>query len=123
MSTKELICIGCPLGCSLTVDFDDERHQVISVKGNTCKNGEIYAKKETTNPTRIVTSSIPVTGGDMAMVSCKTAHDVPKKLIFQVMRDIHAAKAMAPLKIGDVLVHDVAHTGVDVVATRNVHGR
>lgn len=123
MSKKELTCIGCPLGCNLIVDFDDEKHQVISVSGNTCKNGDIYARKETTNPTRIVTSSIPVSDGDMSMVSVKTQHDVPKSQIFEVMKDIHGAKAKAPVKIGDVLIHDVAHTGVDVVATRNIHER
>ena len=36
MSKKELICIGCPLGCNLVVDFDDEKKEVLSVSGNTC---------------------------------------------------------------------------------------
>jgi len=26
----------------------------------------------------------------------------------------------APVHIGDVVLHDVAHTGVDVIATKNV---
>jgi len=123
MSKKELICIGCPLGCNLVVDFDDEKKEVLSVSGNTCMNGDIYARKETTNPTRIVTSSVPVTGGDMAMVSVKTQHDVPKSMIFSIMDDIHKASAKAPVRIGDVVIHDVAHTGVDVIATRNIHAR
>lgn len=121
MSKKELTCIGCPLGCQITVDWDDEAKKVISVTGNSCKNGDIYARKEVTNPTRIVTSSIPVTGGDMVRVSCKTQHDIPKNRIFDVMEEIHAAKAKAPLKIGDVLVKDVCGLGVDVIATRNIH--
>ncbi|MFA6845144.1 MAG: DUF1667 domain-containing protein [Sphaerochaetaceae bacterium] len=120
MSKKELTCIGCPLGCSLTVDFDDERHEVISVTGNSCPTGDKYARKETTNPTRIVTSSIPVIGGTMAMVSVKTRTDVPKSQIFAIMKEIHQTKIKAPVHIGDVLVHDCAHTKVDIVATRNV---
>ena len=79
MSTKELTCIGCPLGCQITVEFDDEKKQVVSVTGNSCKTGDIYARKEVTNPTRIVTSSIPVTGGDAVRVSCKTQHAIPEK--------------------------------------------
>ena len=121
MSKKELTCIGCPLGCQITVDWDDEAKKVISVTGNTCKNGDIYARKEVTTPTRIVTSSIPVSGGDMVRVSCKTQHDIPKNRIFDVMKEIHAAKAKAPLRIGDVLVKDVCGLGVDVIATRNIH--
>ena len=36
------------------------------------------------------------------------------------MKDIDAAQATAPAHIGDVIIKDVAGTGVDVVATRNV---
>ena len=32
MERKELICIGCPLGCNLTVEMDGG--QVVSVNGN-----------------------------------------------------------------------------------------
>lgn len=46
MEKRELICIGCPLGCPLTVTMEGEQ---ITVAGNTCKRGEIYAKKEVTN--------------------------------------------------------------------------
>ena len=38
METRELICINCPLGCSLTVTM--ENGAVKKVEGNTCKKGE-----------------------------------------------------------------------------------
>ena len=43
METRELTCIGCPLGCALTVTMNGK--EVVEVKGNTCKKGDIYAKK------------------------------------------------------------------------------
>ena len=61
MKEKNLICIGCPMGCPLTVSM--EQGQVIRVTGNTCKRGDIYARKEVTDPTRIVTTTVKVTGG------------------------------------------------------------
>ena len=61
METRELTCIGCPMGCALTVELD--ANEVVSVTGHTCKRGEDYAKKEVTNPTRIVTSTVRVEGG------------------------------------------------------------
>ena len=118
METKELTCIGCPMGCLLTVTLDGG--EVKEVKGNTCAKGDIYARKEVVNPTRIVTSTIKIEGGDKERISVKTANDIPKSKIFDVMKEIDAAKATAPCKIGDVLVKDVAGTGVDVIATRNV---
>lgn len=118
METRELTCIGCPMGCMLTVTLDGG--EVTEVKGNTCAKGDIYARKEVVNPTRIVTSTVKITGGDKERVSVKTASDIPKSKIFEVMKDIDAATVKAPAKIGDVLIKDVAGTGVDVIATRNI---
>lgn len=118
MEVRELTCIGCPLGCPLTVTIEDGKEPVVA--GNTCKRGEDYGKKEVTNPTRIVTSSVRVSGGEMAMVSCKTRTDIPKGKIFDVMTEIRALTVPAPVKMGDVLIADCAGTGVDVIATKNV---
>jgi CxxC motif-containing protein len=118
METRELTCIGCPMGCLLTVTLDNG--EVTEVKGNTCAKGDIYARKEVVNPTRIVTSTVKIEGGDKERVSVKTANDIPKNKIFEVMKDIDAACVKAPVHIGDVLVKNVAGCGVDVIATRNV---
>lgn len=120
MSIKELTCIGCPMGCALKIDFDDTKLVVLSVSGNNCKIGERYAHKELTNPTRIVTSSIKVNNGNLAMVSVKTRTDIPKDKIFDVMEEIHTTIVEAPVWIGDVLIHNVAETGVDIIATKNI---
>ena len=117
METKELTCIGCPMGCQLTVEIEDGK--VIRVSGNTCKIGDNYARKEVVSPTRIVTSSVPVSGSKQARVSVKTASDIPKSAIFDVMSAIHHATATAPVKIGDIIISNVANTGVDVIATKS----
>lgn len=115
MEIRELTCINCPMGCQLTVKLDGD--QIAEISGYTCPRGKTYAEKEVTNPTRIVTSTVKVTGGKSERVSCKTAHDIPKDKIFDVMREINAASVQAPVVIGEVLIADVAGTGVDVVAT------
>ncbi len=117
METRELICIGCPMGCPLTVTLDQSQ---ITVSGNTCPRGEDYAKKEVLSPTRIVTSSIRVEDGVMPMVSVKTAHDIPKGKIMEIMEEIHRTCAKAPIAIGDILIENCGGTGVPVVATRAV---
>lgn len=48
MEKRELICIGCPMGCALTVELDGGA--VVSVRGNTCPRGDAYARKEVTAP-------------------------------------------------------------------------
>jgi CxxC motif-containing protein len=118
METRELICIGCPLGCPLTVTV--ENNEVTSVSGNTCPRGDAYARKEVTNPTRIVTSTVRVSGGVSPMVSCKTASDIPKGKIFDVTKALQAVCVPAPVTIGDVVLANAADTGVDVIATKNI---
>ena len=118
MNTVNLICIGCPLGCPLTVEM--EGNEVKSVSGNTCPRGAAYAKKELTNPTRIVTSTVRVAGGRLAMVSVKTESDIPKGKIFDCVKALKDVEVVAPVKIGDVIVKNVADTGVNVIATKNV---
>lgn len=120
MDKRELICIGCPLGCALSVQMENGE---ISVKGNTCRRGEDYAKKEILHPARTVTSSVPVTDGVLKMVSVKTAADIPKDKIFEVMDAIHRVRVKAPVAIGDVVIADCAGTGVAVVATKDVEHR
>ena len=118
MKTKELICIGCPLGCPLTVTIEND--EVTAVSGNTCPRGDSYARKEVTNPTRIVTSTVRVENGVAPMVSCKTASDIPKEKIFAVTDALRDVLAPAPIAIGDILLSNVADTGVDVIATKDI---
>lgn len=120
METRELICIGCPLGCPLTVRIDGEN---VEVSGNTCKRGDDYARKEVTNPTRIVTSTVMVEGGMDVTVSVKTRSDVPKGKIFDCVKSLKGIVVEAPVKIGDVIVENAAGTGVDIIATANVAAR
>ena len=116
METKEMICINCPMGCPLSVTIDGNN---ITVTGNTCPRGETYAKTEVTNPTRTVTSTIKVTNGQR--VSCKTEVPIPKDKIFEVMEEIKKASCFAPIKIGDVLIKNIADTGINIVATKNIY--
>lgn len=118
MTTRELTCIGCPLGCAVTVTMEGDT--VTAVTGNTCPRGDAYARKEVTNPTRIVTSTVRVRGGICPMVNVKTASDIPKDKIFACAEAIKDVVAVAPVKIGDVILSNAAGTGVDIIAARNV---
>lgn len=118
METKKLTCIGCPLGCILTVELSEK--EVLSVTGNTCKRGDVYARNEVTHPTRIVTSTVCVIGGSIPVVSVKTKEDVPKEKIMDVMASLEGIKIPAPVHIGDIILSNAAGTGVDIVATKDV---
>lgn len=118
MERKYLTCINCPMGCALTVEM--EGGEVVSVSGNTCNRGDTYARKEMTDPTRIVTSTVRVVDGKLDMVSVKTKEDIPKGKIFACIDKLKNVQVQAPIHIGDVILANAAGTGIDVIATRNV---
>lgn len=113
--TRQLTCIGCPMGCQVTATI--ENGVVTTVTGNTCKRGDDYARKECVAPMRTVTGTVRMADG--RVVSVRTRGDVPKSKIFDVAAAFNAARPKAPLHIGDVVIADVCGTGVDVVATAN----
>lgn len=115
---KNLICINCPLGCALTVEMDGKN--ILGIKGNACKRGEVYARNEVTSPVRMVTTTVPIIGGSLPVLSVKTREAIPKEKIFACIRALRNIRLQAPVRIGDVVLKDVAGTGVEVVATKNV---
>ena len=114
MSVKNLTCIECPIGCSISVELQDGK--VICVKGNACPRGELYAKNEVIAPKRVVTSTVRAENG--TMVPVKTDVPVNKNEIFDVMKKINAIVCKLPVKIGDVLLENVSENA-NVIATGN----
>ena len=110
--SKNLICIMCPMGCSMEVE---KTKTDIKVTGNTCIRGEQYAKEELTSPKRIVTALVKTTDG---VLPCKTTKPVPKDMVFKVVAAINKLK-LKKGKLGDVIITNVLNTGADVVITGN----
>ncbi|MDR3049485.1 MAG: DUF1667 domain-containing protein [Elusimicrobiota bacterium] len=112
----ELICISCPKGCHLKIDEKNN----YAVTGNSCERGAIYGKKEMTNPTRVITSTAIIRGGNYSRVSVKTDKDIPKEKIFDAMRLLDGLILKAPSKIGNIVIPNILDTEANFVATKNV---
>lgn len=118
MEIKNLTCIRCPLGCDLEVTI--EGNEVTDVKGFGCKRGVDYAHKEILNPTRTLTTTLPLINGQIRMVPVKTKEDVAKSKLEDCLAVLAEVNVEAPVTVGDVIVANVADTGVDIVATRTI---
>lgn len=115
---RELTCIGCPLGCTVTVTMEGEN--IGEITGNTCRRGADYARKELTDPRRIVTTTVRVRGGELAAAPVKTLSDIPKGLIMDCIRVLKETELTAPVYRGDLVVKDICGSGTDVVVTGDV---
>lgn len=113
---KELICIVCPKGCHLKVDEENG----CAVTGNGCPRGAEYGKIELTNPTRVITSTVRVTGASHPRCPVKTDRAVPKGLIFAAMAALDGVTLAAPVRVGQTVVENVCGTGANFVATRDL---
>ncbi len=114
---REFTCICCPLGCQITVKKDGDE---ISVTGNNCIRGDKYVRDELTHPVRMVTSMVAVEGGELPVVSVKTKEAIPKEKMAECIEALKNMRVKAPVKIGDVILENVAGTGIPIIATKNI---
>jgi CxxC motif-containing protein len=112
----KIFCISCPRGCLLDVE---KKGDEVLVSGNACPRGEEYGRAELVNPTRMVTGLVKVAGMRKPL-SVKTERPVPKGSIDAVLFAMHQTAVQLPIKIGDVIIHNVANTSVNLVATSNM---
>lgn len=114
---KEITCICCPMGCSLQIDKANENY---IITGNKCPRGKKYAIEEMTMPKRIVTSTVKLKGGLTQVVPVKTSGPIPKEKIFTIMNILSDIEVSAPASIGDIIIANIAETGVNIVCTKNI---
>ncbi len=117
-TNKEFTCVSCPMGCTLQASPADDGEFKIS--GNKCKRGLIYGLQEMKDPRRNISSTVCVKGAEINALPVKTAKPIPKNKIFEVMEELNKIIVEAPIHVGDVIIEDVLHTGVNIVATRNL---
>ena len=118
MSTRELTCIGCPLGCTITVTMDGST--VTAVTGNTCPRGKEFAISEMTAPKRTICSTVKTVFSDVPVLPVRVSDDIPKEKIFDVMREINAVTLKERIGRGDAVIKNVLGLGVDVIATSDL---
>lgn len=116
--THEFICTACPKGCMLNVVMEGD--EVVKITGASCIKGKGYAQAEITDPRRMVASTVRVLGGLHPLEPVYTAAPVPKARIKDVLAALRAVEVEAPVTQGSVILTDVAGTGIDVLASRDM---
>ena len=118
---REMICIACPVGCQLRLTVDGD--ELKKVENNLCKRGISYATDEFYDPRRILTTTVHVEGGTVGELPVRTKDPIKKGLIMKGMRELRDLVVKAPISMGDPVLHDIAGSGVDLIASRSVRQR
>ena len=117
INTKDIVCIVCPVGCKLTIEKSGDEYLV---KGNKCKRGYDYAIEELTHPTRMLTSTVKLTGSHHVRLPVHSSVPISKDLIFKAMNVINACTVKAPVRTGEVLIENILNTGVNICSSRTI---
>jgi CxxC motif-containing protein len=139
METSFVTCVICPKGCSISVDweFKDGVKTVVKVTGNSCPRGLKYATAEVIHPERVLTSTVRVKNGSLVLLPIRSATPIPKEAMMEAMKTISATvidvadfgscdasgtcgASNGILKMGTVVIKNIAGTGIDMIACRNV---
>ena len=118
MTQKEVTCAGCSVGCTVKVTMEEGK--ILEIKGNNCHRGEQYARTKVSKSSRIVTSTVEVNSGRLSSVPCMTKGDVPEELVNKVLEELKDVVVEAPISYGDILVENIAGTGINIVATKTI---
>ena len=123
--TKELICIACPRGCTLTVTIGDTP-DTMEVSGNSCPKGAIYGKQEVLCPMRTLTTTVACkqfrrngeTIGfgtpEFIRLPVKTGCEIPLEEMTSMIEKIRTITASAPVRYGDCLAQLTAENGTKI---------
>jgi CxxC motif-containing protein len=119
------------MGCHLHIERISDTE--ITVTGNRCPRGEVYAKEEILSPRRVVTATcaadIPPDAAALnysenlyrpRRVPVRTTAAFPKERIPELLTQIYALKVKLPVKTGQVVLSNALGTGIDIIATRTM---
>ena len=123
--TKELICIACPRGCTLTVTIGDTP-DTMEVSGNSCPKGISYGKQEVLCPMRTLTTTVACRSArrneetigfgepEFIRLPVKTGCEIPLEEMKSMIEKIRTITAAAPVRYGDCLAQLTAENGTKI---------
>ena len=126
MSTIERFhCTTCPSECLLDVEVEQTSRgrAAIAGSGNRCPRGDAFARQEIVCPLRILTTTVPVLGSDIELLPVRTSGAIPRALHREAMSMLRRTRAVAPVRMGDVIIADLLGTGIGVITSIDAEAR
>jgi len=115
---KELICIVCPLGCLLKVEYQRQPNKIIKISGNKCKRGIKYAEKEIFSPSRVLTTTVRTLSNRVLPV--RSVNEIPKHKIKYIIEELSRIIIKRDIKFGDIISVNRKGLKIEFMATDNI---
>ncbi|MEW9095829.1 MAG: DUF1667 domain-containing protein [Clostridiaceae bacterium] len=119
MLEKTVVCTTCPLECTLKLTINNDA--IESISGNKCSRGIDYAKLEFIDPQRVFTSTLLIKDNDReALLPIRSSKPISKKLFKEIIEIINKTEVNPPIKMGDIIIHNILNSGINIVASRTI---
>ena len=112
----DIVCIVCPKSCRITAEPSDPP----VIAGNSCQRGYKFALDELTRPMRTVCTTVRTAFPEAPVLPVKTAAEIPKDKIFDLMALVNAVTLEKRVSRGDTVIENALGLGVDVIATSDL---
>jgi CxxC motif-containing protein len=116
MIQREIVCIGCPLGCLVNLKITHDG-KVESLTGNQCKKGHDYALTEFQHPERVLTATVLTEISHRRLLSVRTDKPVSKDKLKEIMRAISRIRVKPPVRMGQEIAHNILGTEANLIST------
>lgn len=114
---RVITCVVCPNSCNLHVKVEGEEFYI---EGNLCHRGKEFAINEIKNPKRSLCTTVKTIFKEMPRLSVRTDGEILKSQIEELMNEISKVVVTKPLSINEIVLEDVAHSGINVIATTDL---
>ena len=85
-----------------------------------CKRGLDYAKQEFFAPKRVLTTTIRVKNGFLPLLPVRVDQAILKSKLNDALDTIAKTEVEAPIKMGDVLIENIAGEDSNIIASRDM---
>ena len=69
---------------------------------------------------RILTSTVRITDGTHRVLPVITEKDIPLEKMSEAMSEVREVTVSAPVEVNDVIIENIAGTGVRLIASRSM---
>ncbi len=116
--TRSMTCIVCPRGCSLLIEEAEtgRKGEEIPVEGAACKRGVEYARRELSDPRRVLTSTVRTSSPGRRRLPVRSAAPIPLPRLLEAAKALDGILLSPPIACGSLIASDWLGLGVDLLA-------
>ncbi len=118
-ASKDLVCIICPKGCRITINYEKNESEIKIIKsilGYSCPKGKIYAEQEILEPLRTLTTTIKTTYKEHQRLAVRSDSEIPLAQLIPVIKHVRSIVIDKPVTAGTCIAKNPLGLHTNIIA-------